>query len=73
MLIQKKDIPEGLRKCPIWLFTKKKIFYLLFFESIFCSLFMSTCGLPSMSGLCKLLSDCANLVKGQCTDKSGMT
>lgn len=41
----------------------KKIFYLLFFESIFCSLFMSTCGLPSMSGLCKLLSDCANLVK----------
>lgn len=59
------NIPSG--------FLQKKIFYLLIFESIFCSLFMSTCGLPSMSGLCKLLSDCANLVKGQCTDKSGMT
>lgn len=45
----------------------QNIFYLLFFESIFFFLFMSTCGIPSMSGLCKLLFDCANLLKGQCT------
>lgn len=44
------------------------LIYLLFFGSVFRSLFMSPCGLSSMSDLCKLLSDRADLVDEQCTE-----
>lgn len=71
MLIQKK-YPRGLTQMSRLAFYKKNLLFTVF-GIYFLFLFMSTCGLPSMSGLCKLLSDCANLVKGQCTDKSGMT
>lgn len=57
MLIPRKKIPGGSANVPSGFL--QKIFYLLFFESTFCSLFMSPRGLPSISGLCKLLSDCA--------------
>ena len=51
-----------------------QIYYLLFWNLIFCCLFMCSCGYPPhLASVNYCLMDPPLLLKGQCTSKSGMT
>lgn len=73
MLIHKKNIPEGLCKCPIWLFTKKK-------SSIYCFLNLFSVPYlclhvdypPCLASVNYCLTAQTSL-KGSAPSKSGMT